>query len=109
MMQTLCTMAVLSLALVVAPAAATCRDAVCQRLTEFEAASCNSCEKAFKVANEDPDNGICCKEFRCKPDPERPCCGRTCPFNNQTEANTFCNLLTDNEALDSINPALGSL
>lgn len=92
---------------------ATCRDVVCPRLTEFEESTCTQCEKAFKVANADPENGVCCKEFRCKPDPEQPCCGVTdsdCPFNNnQTLATEACNSFTGNAVRDSLNPAFGTL
>jgi hypothetical protein len=108
MSRTLILVMLAGVALFATPATATCGNVVCPRLTEFEADNCNACEKAFKVANANPEDGICCKEFRCKADPDRPCCGRTCPINDQAEADAFCNLLTGNEVLDSLNPAFGT-
>jgi hypothetical protein len=103
----------LYLALVVAAligaTSATCRNVVCHRLSEFEADACTTCEKAYKVSNEDPANGVCCKVFACKQDPDKPCCGRTCAIENDMEATASCNVFSGNSILDMLNPAFGTM
>ena len=100
---------VLLLALLVSAASATCRHVVCPRLSEYEANVCSPCQKAFKVSNEDPDAGVCCKVFACKQDPDQPCCGATCAISSEAEATASCNVFSGNAILDMLNPAFGTM
>lgn len=96
-------LATLALLALTAPSRATCGKVTCPELSDVV---CGPCEVAFKKSNEGVDDP-CCKTFACKPDPEQPCCGATCP--TVTEELAACNLFEErSEIANMLDPAYGT-